>query len=340
MKKYIKQHKAFSIIEVIFVLIILGIISSIGSSIIVQVYESYITQNALYKVTTQTELVSNQLVNRLSYAIKDSLISKVTKDDGSWNLYFRSSMDKNTSQESNISKAIETENWLKLEDIMFGTSDFTTIEWIGYDNDSFSADNISGWSGIANYSEANKSSFETPRSNLSLTDSIISNLSNKNVDLNDTANNPAVIFTKMSGSYVNDGPECMGLIDNNSSCIFPVKMTDNTHLEFLGTAKSSSKIITERYKLVWSAYTIAPENPKDIDGDGEPDLWELAFYYNYQPWNGENYKTDGTRKLLMKNLSVFKFTENGEIIQFKLCASSPISSKEYISTCKEKVVLR
>jgi prepilin-type N-terminal cleavage/methylation domain-containing protein len=341
MKKYKRIHRAFSIIEVIFVLVILGIISSIGSSIIVQVYESYITQNALYKVTTQTELVSNQLVNRLSYAIKNSVISKVTKDDGSWNLYFRSSMDENTSQESDVPQAIETENWLKLEDIMFGTSDFVTIEWIGYDNDSFSADTIAGWSGIADYSEANISSFKTPHSNLSLANDIISNLSADKVNLNDTAlNNPAVIFTKKTGSFVEDGAGCMGLIDNNSSCIFPVKMLNNTQLEFLGTAKSTPKTITERYKLVWSAYAISPENPRDIDGDGEADLWELAFYYNYQPWNGENYKEHGTRKLLMRNLSVFKFTENGGIIQFKLCASSPISEKLYISTCKEKVVLR
>ena len=337
MKSYQKMRKAFSIIEVIFVLVILGIISSIGSSIIVQVYESYITQNALYKVTTKTELVANQLVNRLTYAIPSSLISKVTSNDGSWNLKFRSTI----GGDSNESKAIERENWIKLEDIMFGTSDFTTIEWIGYDNDSFSASSSPAWSGIADYSSADINHIDTPSSNLNSANSIISNLSNGKVSLDGTATSPAIFFKEKNNYYSQTKeytPKCMGLIPPiTTTCSFRVNLADVDTLNFLD---GKSKIVTERYKLAWSAYAIVPENPIDTDGDGDSDLWELAFYYNYQPWNGENYKEHGIRKLLMKSISVFKFTKNGGVIQFKLCASSQISTTNYISTCKEKVVLR
>jgi len=68
-----KTKKAFSLIEVVFVLVILGIVASISSQIIVQVYENYIIQKAIYKVNNQTEIVANQLVNRLTYRIEQYL---------------------------------------------------------------------------------------------------------------------------------------------------------------------------------------------------------------------------------------------------------------------------
>ena len=96
---------------------------------------------------------------------------------------------------------------------------------------------------------------------------------------------------------------------------------------------AKDKKIYERYKLAWSAYALVPE---DLDGDG---LFDLNLWYNYQPWNGENY-TDGTSSLLINNVSVFKFTENGGVIQLKLCASENIGQDFNISSCKEKAIIK
>jgi len=43
---------------------------------------------------------------------------------------------------------------------------------------------------------------------------------------------------------------------------------------------------------------------------------------------------------LPNNVSVFKFTENGGTIQFKLCATENIGADYNISTCKEKAIIR
>ena len=332
MRHYKKVRKAFSLVEVIFVLVILGIIASIGSSIIIQVYESYITQNAVYKVSTKTELVANQIVNRLTYAIPSSTISKVTDNNGIWN-----------------GGIVEDTDWIQLKNIMFGHNEFRSIEWIGFDNDSFSSSVTPGWSGVANYNTSTRNILNTPASNLTLTRDTIFNLSNSQVDLNTNSLNSAAIIFKEKDDFFTDiseySPACMGLIDNNASCIFPVRRTNDTQLQFLGTTANTPKIITERYKLAWSAYAIVPEDP---DGD---DLWDLYLYSNYQPWNGETYNNKAynvegfspegiSRKLLMRNVSVFKFTKNGSIIQFKLCASENIGESFPVSTCKEKVVLR
>ena len=308
-----KSHAGFSLIEVIFVLVILGIVASISSSIIVQVYENYITQNALYKITTKTELIANQIVNRLTYRIQGTTIAKDPAKIG----------------------FIEGTDWIMLKDIPKFDNNFTTIEWIGYDNDSFTAREEPGWSGIADYTTASKNSILTPASHLTQTATIMNNLSQGKVDL--TSSKPAaLLFSQKSDYYINSteySPTCMGMIDTNeTNCTFRVAHNGDTNLTFVD---AKPKIATERYKLAWSAYALVPQDEAPI-GDG---LYNLYLYYNYQPWNKEKY-TDGTKKLMVTNVSVFKFTENGGVIQFKLCASENIGEAYNISTCKEKAIIR
>ena len=314
-----KTKPAFSLIEVIFVLMILGIVSSISSSIIAQVYENYITQNALYKVTTKTELVSNQIVNRLTYRIQGTTVAKDPSKSG----------------------FIEDVDWIMLKNIPKLDNNFTTIEWIGYDNDSFTTTELPSWSGVSNYLTADRSSVSTPASKLSQVATVMNNLSNGKVNL--SASKPAaLLFSQKSNSYTN-GAEynatCMGLIDpSKTDCIFRVSHNGDTNLTFVPDFNSNiikPKIVSERYKLAWSAYALVPLDEAPI-GDG---LYNLYLYYNYQPWNAQRY-TNGTKKLLMTNVSVFKFTENGGVIQFKLCASQNIGQPYYISTCKEKAIIR
>ncbi|MCK4440775.1 MAG: prepilin-type N-terminal cleavage/methylation domain-containing protein, partial [Sulfurovaceae bacterium] len=199
-----KTKKAFSLIEVIFVLVILGIVASISSQIIVQVYENYIIQKAIYKVNNQTEIVANQLVNRLTYRIAGTTISK--NHQAFLNHY-------------NNGTALPANNWLKVEDVLNGGQTYTSLEWIGYDNNSFSADAIPYWSGVANYeNNASQDWFFTPASLLSEASTIISNLSHNKVNLNDR---PAgVIFLEKANRY-NGGneydPICMGLIPTDGA---------------------------------------------------------------------------------------------------------------------------
>ena len=328
----IKTRSAFSLIEVIFVLVVLGIVSSIGSSIIAQVYENYITQKALYNVTTKTELVSNQIVNRLTYRIQGTTIAK----------------------DPNSTGFVEGTDWIMLKDIPKADNNFTTIEWIGYDNDSFTASTAStvndspGWSGVANYKTATRNFMSTPASKLSVTADIMKNLSaidatasHAKVQL--TAAKPAALVFAQKSNYYRTGleysPTCMGLIDpTKTDCIFRVSRNGDTNLTFvkdINTNIIKPKIVTERYKLAWSAYALVPVDEAPV-GDG---LYNLYLYYNYQPWNKERY-TQGNRSLLVSNVSVFKFTENGGVIQFKLCASENIGQSYNISTCKEKVIIR
>jgi len=303
------MKKAFSLIEVIFVLVILGIVASISSQIIVQVYENHITQRAVYNVNTKTELAINQIVNRLTYSVINSAIAKDPTDSTNYKLL----TDLDLSTDTNL----------------------TVLEWIGYDNDSFAAGSTPYWSGVANYETATKSIFETPGSQLGKVDTIIKNLSKNKVGLNGSTQQPAVIFQPRTGEGDRVDGLCMGLavVDNNdTSCIYAVSENNATGFSFKNVAKS--KIITERYQLAWSAYALVPR----LKSNG---LYDLNLHYNYQPWeNNETYDNNATIKTLITNVSVFKFTQSGDIIQLKLCATENIGQNFNISTCKEKAIIR
>lgn len=315
------MKKAFSLIEVIFVLVILGIVASLSSQIIVQVYENYIMQRAVYNVSTKTEMIANQIVNRLTYRIQGSTIAKdhdafLTNVGTGW--------------------AVENTHWLPLEDVTAGDT-YTALEWIAYDNDSFAATQTPNWSGIANYESATVNNFDSPGSNLGNTATIMNNLSNGKVDLSNAK--PAALMFAQNDNYSTGTtvyePLCMGLIPqdagSSTNCIFRVQQNGNTGFTFLD---GKSKIITERYKLAWSAYSIAPEL------NATTGQYDLFLYSNYQPWNNEDYIVDGTKNTLLKNVTVFKFSETGGVIRFKLCASENIGQDFNVTTCKEKVVIK
>jgi len=317
-------RKAFSLIEIVFVIVILGIVASIASEIIVQVYENYLTQRAVYRVNFKTELAVNEIVNRLTYRIQKSTVSKD-------HLAFKAG-------------APTANDWLPIADVPTGGTKYTTIEWIGYDSDTLSSDKIPNWSGVANYQTASIDGFTTLGSDLNNTAKLVSYLSNGKVNLSSTKAG-AVIFMQNDNYYtgVNEySPDCMGLIpelNSSTDCIFPVYVDTNNSFKFtrVNDPHSSTlrpKIITERYKFAWSAYALVPE-PK---GNG---LFDLYLYSNYQPWNGESYLDPNTTKnILIDNVSVFKFSENAGIIHFKLCIVEQVSEENNISTCKEKVVIR
>lgn len=150
--KILKQCRpAFTMVELIFVMIVLGIVASIGSEIIFQVYDGYIIQKAEHKATSKTELALNQIANRLRYAIPGTVSARADK---------------------NAMPVRITE--------LTGQND-KVMEWVGYDGDSFNAissssDRKPGWSGFCDLNASTSTTIATPGSNLDLAKSIISNL--------------------------------------------------------------------------------------------------------------------------------------------------------------------
>lgn len=160
-----KNRNAFSMLELVFVIVILGIVASIGAEVIAKVYQSYIVQRAQQRASVKTELASVQIANRLSYAIPGTVIRRVGKA-GAAEL---------------ITEALGSNPDL-----------YTVLQWVGYDADSFgaittAANRLPGWSGFCDLDASAGTTLNTPGSNLGLANTIIGNLSNSALSITDAS---------------------------------------------------------------------------------------------------------------------------------------------------------
>ena len=295
-----KQKNAFSMLELIFVIVILGIVSSIGAELIAKVYESYIMERATHRSSLKTELAATQIANRLAYAIPGTVIGR------------------------------KSTGYIGIDHL--DASDYPILQWIGYDNDSFSAYAKPGWSGFADIGpEATLTDdtipqLSTPGSALGTTNTIIASLGGAGIT-------DAAIFFPSTFTVNNIG------YGADTSGTFPVTSGAG---ELLGVALTG-KTIQEHYKLAWSSYAIVPLlrdgatacTPNVVSNQ----ICDLHLYYNFQPWSGEAYTT-GLHEVLVRNISVFRFTGSSNTIRFKICQQEKISSTDKITICKEKTVIR
>jgi len=151
MRNILHKKSAFSMLELIFVIVILGIVASIGASVIAQVYESYIVQRAQFRANTKTEQALNQIANRLRYAIPGTVGAR----------------DSNTSAIIPVTE-------------ITSTAIRNVLQWVGADGDSFEAMTSTsrkpGWSGFIDLDQSTTTTLVSPGSNLDLTKKIITNL--------------------------------------------------------------------------------------------------------------------------------------------------------------------
>lgn len=222
-KNFTSFKRAFTMLELVLVIVILGIVASIGASAIANVYESYIVQRAVHRASNKAELAAMQIANRLMYRISSSVIGR-------------------TSQ---------TGTFLPLEQVP--GDGYPVLEWISYDNDSFAAQSTPGWSGYCDLNDTvntTKTTISTPGSSLGTTNSIIGELSSGTKNIS----NAAIIFEGHEYSPTkNYIAGCMGFTDN--TCISPVSAGSGTSITI---EDNNAKVMTDQYKLAWSAYALVP----------------------------------------------------------------------------------
>jgi len=169
----ISRHRyAFTLIELIFVIVVLGIVTSIGSQLVAKVYQNYLIQRAQHRVSIKTELAALQIANRLSAAIPGTLYR----------------IDANGHYE-------------KIDaGVPLGTdgSHYKGIAWVGADIESFQAASVPGWSGFCDVNVSSRKSVVTPGSNLSLTYAIINNLNGGTLP---STWHPVLYFSYMDSPY-------------------------------------------------------------------------------------------------------------------------------------------
>ena len=306
------MKRAFTLLELIIVIVILGIIAMMSFNAIMNIYSNYFQTRTVNELETQTEIALEQISKRLEHRIKPSVIAR--KPSG---------------------------GFLPLNDSRVNlNSGYEILEFIPYAYEIFNdvpsgnkAGRYSGYVDLANSSPA--TGLISPGSNFS-TEVVetIKDLTCKEdasgcVDFKDKNGGVAAIFSDVYYDVQNS----FGYKDNLNLDIAKVgvKSIDGDTLEISGFA---NKQISEQYHLAYTANAIVPEQSADPK-DTANGVFDLNLYYDYRPWMGEKYKQNGEKATLAKNVTRFVFTEKNGVIVLKLCMRAKNSE---ITICKSKAV--
>ena len=137
-------RRAFSLIELIFVIVVLGIVASIGSEIIAKAYENFISSRVHNETQARVNHAVDLIAKRLSHHIPQTIIAH--------------NINNNT-------------DFLELNEITLATRDnYRVLEWYGRSYSSFLGSykngvNVPSWSGLIDLKDSSETNISTPGSN-------------------------------------------------------------------------------------------------------------------------------------------------------------------------------
>jgi len=297
-----QKRFAFTMIELIFVIVIMGIIGKFGVEFLAQAYNSYMYEKINHTLQSNSAMAVEQIAKRLEFRIKDSVIARINT----------------TSSPVAISEA--------------SGQNYKVLEWIGYDNEGFRGVTTPFWSGIIDLDNSNAAVLTSPSTDTDTENNLIVALSANNA----TLANAALYFvgsnSDVKTDYGWDGN--LTKIDAQQGAMHPIQAVAGTTDQFESSTGTDfiNVEIYEYYQLAWTAYAIVMENYDD-----DTHMGTLTLYWGYQPWLGENIADATQSATLMENVSTFQFKAIGSIMKIQVCTKSNLL-EEY-SLCKEKTVL-
>ena len=298
-----KNRYAFTMIELIFVIVIMGILAKFGVEFLAQAYNNFILSKTNNTLQSQSASAVELIASRLQFRIKDSIIARKT---GTPSVVGYEALSSST----------------------YG-DDARVLEWIASDIEGFRGTSLPLWSGIIDLNASTATLLKSPKTDTTVLGEQIQVLSHGS----GTSINDAALYFVGSNSDI-DGYGWGGAITDQNSAMHPIKAggidefipvrgDNGNNNDFAGVD------IYEYYQLAWTAYSVVHSD----DGD-------LTLHYDYQPWQGESY-TDGKEALIMQNVSTFRFKAIGSVVKIQVCVKSDIINGNEdggYSLCKEKTI--
>jgi len=294
------RRAAFTLLELIFVIVIMGILAKFGIELLSQAYKSFIFSSVNNRLQSQSTAAVETIASRLQYRIKDSIIAKKSAADY---------------------KALASSD--------YGDT-ATILEWVATDIDSFRGNTaiLPHWSGIIDLRDpnSNENTLVSPGTDTTELDTLINTLSNGNSGIDNAA-----IYFVGSDSDIYTGYGWGGAITTQDVAMHPIRSNGvvNQFVPTNGATGADNNFtgtdVYEYYQLAWTAHAVV-HTPNDGN---------LTLYYDYQPWEGESY-TDGKKAIIMQDVDTFRFRAAGSIVKIQVCVRTDLM--EDYSLCKEKTV--
>jgi len=297
------KRKAFTMLELIFVIVIMGILGKFGVEFVAQAYKSFIFSKINNNLQGNSASAVEFIATRLQYRIKDSVIAR----------------NPATATFSLVSNSAD--------------DNATILEWVGaleegYRGSTTATPILPDWSGIIDINDSNATTLVSPQTNTGNLNTLINTLS-----YGATNFNSAALYFVGSTNQVNGwGWNGVALTDQNGT-IHPITTGVNTN-EFVSSiaGKDFTGVdVYEYYKLAWTAYAVGVNDWNTTTQTGTLRLW-----YDYQPWLGESY-ANAKSAVIAENVSAFRFRTSGSLIKVQVCSKSRLTNEEY-SVCKEKTI--
>ena len=322
------MKRAFTLLELVVVIVVLGIIAMMSFNAIMNIYSNYFQTKTVNELEAQTEIALEQISKRLEHRIKPSVIAR--KPSGGFLPLNASRVNLNSGYEilEFIPYAYEIFN-----DVISLDANDNVIEQGG------KAGRYSGYADLAKSSPA--TGLISPGSNF--TTGVVETIKDLTCK-DDTRNSKCVDFENKDGGVVAIFYDVYYDVQNS----FGYKGISNLDIAKVGVKGGQSglngdtleisgfanKQISEQYHLAYTANAIVPEQSADPK-DTANGVFDLNLYYDYRPWMGEKYKQNGEKATLAKNVTRFVFTEKNGVIVLKLCMRAKNSE---ITICKSKAV--
>jgi len=332
------MKRGFTLIELVFVIVVLGIISMFGADLYTKIYKSYVHVRAVNQLEARTQNAMMLITNRLEDRIKSSTIGR----------------------------ELQTNEFVPISDLTDPKYDI--LEWIGQ---SVETRNINqrnpGWSGFMSMSQLRDSTWKADAdkgdagyiadtraafnmvslgSNFPQVARIVGNLRATTYNRPSTNTQVAVIFRVVtndaSPTSVNigfgydravraDGRNRVLIAvgtpsDAGSGSMEGETITINQYP--FNPNNANSQEFSEQYYIAHSAYAIVPANVVTYTRDNAGNLsknFDLVLRYNYRPWStvandAHSYNNNNTGSaLLAEDVSLFRFKDDNGAVALKLC---------------------
>jgi len=332
------MKKAFTLMELIIVVVILGILGTISIEILQNTFQNYTKTKELNKLAFKTDLVLNIIASKLQNRIKNNVIAVECNA---------------TLPESDPNSCINNsnKNFIAISSLDQANSyRFPVMEWLytsiyskrGMWDDVRRAVQP-GWSGfvdlkVTQVGKGDEYNITTPDSNFTVIQMVDGNWSQswgisgyENVFDNNIS---VLVFSGSDGrGDFDDIDNSYGYYGNSATRVFRITNNSDTNLTIRAFTESNSTTVYEGYYIVRGGMAIVPVY------DSSTRDYNLTLRFNYFPWNGQNYM-DGNSTLLATHVTRFKFKEEGGVIRLYLCITSPqVKLTDFnLTICKEKVV--
>lgn len=339
------MKKAFTLVELILVIVIMGILATIAFDILAKVSKNYVIARAKNRIVFEEDLIINKIAAMLENRIANSVIAT------------ECNVTNNDCKNGNI------KGFISIEDLTQENAyKYPVIEWLSKDVYSRRGewDNkrkrlIPGWSGFVDLSKSKKNANDDynitiPYSKISVIKDIEGNWSKAwgisgydNVFENNLS---VLIFSGADGrGAFNDINHSYGWYEtkypqNKAQKVFAIikddinTSLDNATIRVKTIDDTNDTSVYEGFFIVNGARAIVPVYNKNTND------YNLTLIQNYYPWKKEDY-TEGNTSLLATHVVQFKFREEGGMIRIYLCIQDSeidVGDNQKLTICKERVV--